>query len=228
MAPSFVRRSEIARGNAFPSISAALCAALVVALLLAADAAGDFRSNPGFRHMVLMQRGIHSSIADIEVHTKMKSFPPLSLTFHGHSYFRGPDKETVVLDDVPGPLKGIVKDTPSIEPAVEWEQYYHVTLVADDGSATTFHLVPRDSSSSLASIDAILDDTTGYMTQVHFVNTNGSETTTQQTYGNVDRFAVIVSQTGQSHGSGYKADVTTTFTNYQINVPVPDSIFTPQ
>lgn len=228
MAPSFVRPAQSARSNAFPSLTATLCAAFVVGLLLAADAAGDFRGNPAFRHNVMLQRGLHSSIADIEVHTKMKSFPPMSLTFHGHSYFRGPDKQAVVFDDVPGPLKGMVKDSPSIEPALEWEHYYHVTIVGDDGSSTTFHLVPRDSSSSLASIDAILDDTTGYMTQVHFVNTNGSETTTQQTYGTVGRFEVIVSQTGQSHGAGYKADVTTTFSDYQINVPVPDSIFTPQ
>jgi len=171
---------------------------------------------------------VHSSIADIEVHTKMKSFPPLSLTFRGHSYFRAPDKQTVIFDDIPGPLKGMVKDSPSIEPAAMWERYYHVTIVGDDGSATTFHLVPRESSSPLASIEVTLDDTTGYMTQVHFVNANGSETATQQTYGQADGHAVIISQTGQSHGANYKADITTTFSNYQINVPVPDSVFAPQ
>ena len=92
MAPPFFRPAESARSNAFPSVTAALCAAFVVGLLLAADAAGDFRANPAFRHNVMLERGLHSSIADIEVHTKMKSFPPMSLTFHGHSYFRAPDK----------------------------------------------------------------------------------------------------------------------------------------
>jgi hypothetical protein len=218
MAPSLVRRPATARRNAFPSVAAALSAAFVVALILGAEAAGDFQTNPAFRHMLTLQRGVHSSIADIQVHTKLKGFPPISLTFHGHSYFRAPDKQQVVFDDVPGPIKGMVRDSPSIEPAAMWDRYYHVAILSDDGSATTFHLVPRDLASPLASIDATLDDATGEMTQVHFVNTDGAETTTQQTYA----------QTGESHGSGYKADVTTTLSNYQMNVPVPDSVFTPQ
>jgi hypothetical protein len=216
MVPSLVR------------LSLALSAALVVVLVLDAQAAGDFRANPAYKHMVSSQRGLHSSIADVDVHTKMKSFPPISISFHGHSYFRAPDKQRVVFDDVPGPIKGMVKDSPSIEPAPVWGRYYHVTIGSDDGNSTTFHLVPRDATASLASIDATVDDATGEMTQVHFVGTNGSETTAQQTYAHIGGFDVVVSETGESHGSGYKADETTTFSNYQINVPVPNSVFIAQ
>lgn len=227
MRPFLVRRAG-RRRHAVPSLAAALSAAFIVAAVLGAEAAGDFRANPAYRHMLSLQRGVHSSIADIEVHTKMKSFPPISLTFRGKSYFRAPDQQQVVFDDVPGPIKGMVKDSPSIEPAAVWDRYYHVAILGDQGGATTFHLVPRDLASPLASIDATLDDATGEMTQVHFVNTDGAETTMQQTYGRVGRFLVVVAETGQSHGSGYKADETTTLSNYQINIPVPDSVFAPQ
>jgi outer membrane lipoprotein-sorting protein len=122
----------------------------------------------------------------------------------------------------------MVKDSPSLAPARLWQKTYRVSIVNDDGTATTFHLIPRDPSAQVASIDATVSDQTGYMTHIHFTNTNGSQVDTEQTYAMMGRRAVVVSTSGTTQGSGYKADVTTTLSNYQFNVPIPPSAFAQQ
>jgi hypothetical protein len=209
------------------SVTVALTGFLLgaVAQVSSGGEAPSYRPEAAYKNLLKLQRGIKSSIAVIEVRTKMRSFPPMSLTFRGHSYFQAPDKQTVVFDNVPGILKGMVKDSPSLAPAAAWPAEYDVTVSGDDGTATTFHCEPRDPDATLASADVVVDDRTGEMTQLSFKNKNGSETTTQQTYQRIGGHDVIVSQSGKSQGPGYKADVETTFSDYQFNVSIPADVF---
>jgi len=186
----------------------------------------SYLSHSAYRDLIRLQRGVKSSVAVIEVRTKMRSFPPISLTFRGHSYFQWPDKQVVVFDNVPGIIKGMVKDSPSIAPAAAWPTEYTVNVLEDNGTTTTFHCEPTDPNATLASADVALDDKTGEMAELHFTNKNGSETTTQQTYQRLSGHDVIVSQTGKSQGPGYRADVETTFSDYQFNVPISPDVFT--
>jgi len=187
-----------------------------------------YAANPAYRHLLRLQRGLRSSVATIEVHTKMRSFPPMSITLRGHSYFLAPDQQAVVFDNVSGILKGMVKDSPSIAPAAMWPTDYDVSVVSDDGASSVFHIVTRDPSDIVQSADVTADDQTGEMTQLHFVNRNGSESTNQQTYARFGSYDVVVSSTGSTHGPGYKADTETTFSDYQFNVPIPPEVFAKQ
>lgn len=175
--------------------------------------------------MVRQSAGIRSSICDIEVQTKLKSFPPASFTFHGHSYFQAPDKQTVTFDNVPGPLRGMFRDSPHIAPAAVWPSVYEVTVAGDDGSTTTFHLVPKDSNSAIDHADVFVDDRTGLVSQFGFTNRNGSTVTTNNTYQRVGAHMVVAGQTGTADGHGYRAAVTSTFSNCQFNVPLPPGAF---
>ena len=194
-------------------------------LQASSDTGPPYRSSTAYRNMVKQQSGIKSSVAEIEVHTKMRSFPPMSLTFHGHSYFQAPDMQAVVFDNVPGVIKGMVKDSPSIAPAPLWPKHYEVSIVSTDGTSTVFHLVSRNPNDLVQSADVTTDDATGEMRQLHFVNRNGSEVTNQQTYSQFGSHDVVVSSNGSAHGSGYKADTETTFTDYQFNVSIPPEVF---
>jgi hypothetical protein len=203
----------------------ALASCVFALTLAAAPAPGSLRANAVYEKMVRWSAGIKSSIADIEVHTHMRGFPPASFTFHGHSYFKAPDKQAVVFDDVPGLMRGLVKDSPAIEPVPVWPERYDVTIAGDDGTTTTFHLVPKDSQSQVAAADVDVDDATGLVARYTFTNTNGSSVTTEQTYEPLGRHQVVASQVGHARGHGYNAEVTTTFSNYRFNVPVPDDVF---
>jgi len=148
------------------------------------------------------------------------------LIFHGHSYFRAPVKQAVVFDDIPRMLHGLVNDSPSLLPAAAWPGHYQVA-VEDNGTTAvaTFHLEPIDANDPLESADVTVDDRTGLVSRFVFVNKNGSTVTTDQTYERVGRDEFISTQAGNAKGPGYRAEVTTTFSNYQVNVPVPLSVF---
>jgi hypothetical protein len=179
--------------------------------------------------MLGVNRDVRSSIADIEVRTHITSFPPMRLSFHGHAYFRAPDKQSVVFDDVPGVLHGMVKDSPAIVPAPAWPKHYRVSVVdrSADGVAI-FHLMPRNEDDPLESADVTVDDSTGLVSRYEFYNKNGSTVTTDQTYVTIGKRQFVASQTGNAKGRGYRAEVITTFSNFQVNVPVPDEVFEKQ
>ncbi len=207
-------------------VSRFAAASCMLALTLGtAQAAGSLRGNAVYEKMLRWSAGIKTSVADIEVHTHMRSFPPASFTFHGHSYYKAPDKQAVIFDDVPGLMRGLVKDSPTIEPVPVWPERYDVTIAGDDGTTTTFHLVPKDPQAQVAAADVEVEDATGLATRYAFTNRNGSSVTTEQTYEPLGPHQVVASQTGHARGHGYSAEVTTAFSNYRFNVPVPDDVF---
>ncbi len=197
----------------------------MLALTLGTAPDGPLRANRLYEKMLRWSVGIKTSVADIEVHTHMRSFPPASFTFHGHSYFKAPDQQAIVFDDVPHLMRGLVKDSPSIEPVPLWPERYDATVAGDDGTTTTFHLVPKDVASHIAAADVDVDDGTGLVTRYTFTNVNGSKVTTDQTYERIGPHEVVATQQGRASGHGYDAEVTTTFSNYRFNVPVPDEVF---
>jgi hypothetical protein len=202
-----------------------IAAGLVLGFSLqAVRAAPPLRANPVYRKMLHWSAGIKTSVADIEVHTRMRSFPPASFTFHGHSYFKAPDQQAVVFDDVPRLMHRLVDDSPALAPVQVWPQVYDVDT-SDDGTTTTFHLVPKDSSSPVSSIEVDVSDDNGLVTKYIFSNQNGSTVTTEPTYQPEGNREVVAQQVGHARGHGYDAEVTTTFSNYRFNVPVPDEVF---
>ncbi len=226
MTPFLRTCASCARQNSLAPIVLSLGAIFLLGLFLGADAAGDYRATPAYKALLKLNRDVKSSISDIEVRTKTKSFPPVSITLRGHSYFKAPDQQAVVFDNVPGLLKGMVKDSPSIAPARLWPTHYSVSFQSNGDGTTTFHLTARSAADPIASADVTVDNRTGYMNAIAFANRNGSTVSNSLTYQRFGKRAFVVSQQGTATGKGYKADVTTTFSNYRVNVPIPSSVFT--
>jgi hypothetical protein len=182
-------------------------------------------ASAAYQHLVQNWAGIRTMSSDLQVQTKNRGFPAISMTLHGHTYFEAPDKFATVFDGVPGVLRGMVSDRPSIAPPTAWPDVYGATLVSDQNGRTTFRLIPKDPNSGLVHVDAIVNDATGLVEEYDFDGKNGTATTTYNTYANVSGYALIVSQTGVSFGRGYHADVTASFTNYAINIQLPPNAF---
>ncbi len=226
LAPVY-RRPRLSRTSFGAGPLAALVAVGSVFLLAQAAPTDDaFTRDPAYKKMVAMNRDVRSSIADIEVHTKVKSFPPMSLTFRGHSYFKAPDRQRVVFDNVPGMIEGMVKDSPSIAPAALWPQHYHVTVEKLGGGLRTFHLTALSAADPISAANVTADAKSGLMSRVSFVGRNGSTVSNDLTYMPLGKHMVVATQSGSAAGKGYKADVTTTFSNYRLNAAVDDAVFT--
>jgi len=123
-------------------------------------------------------------------------------------------------------LRGMVKDSPRILPASAWPKHYVVSVVdrSVEGVAT-FELKPRDETDPLETAVVTVDHKTGLVSRYEFFNKNGSTIVTDQTYQQIGKHQFVVATTGNVRGSGYRAEVATTFSNYHINVPVPDEVF---
>jgi hypothetical protein len=200
---------------------AIVCGTIGLALTQAA-AAQTFRykADPVFRKMLAVNRDLTSYIAHVEVKTRIQI---LGITLRGTVYSKG-DKTKIDFVNVPGPAKGMVANQPQIGAVSSWPSIYEITVTDRDPTTTTFHLVPR-SDESVESVDVTVDNTTGLAQRYVWNNVNGSIVTSDETYAPVDGHPLPNTVSTTMRGKGLHADSETTFSDYQLNVPIPDSIF---
>lgn len=200
----------------------ALCAVLAVATALpAAGATYQSATDPVFKKMVALNHDLTSYTAHIDVTTHVQI---LSFSLHGTLYAKG-DRSQVRFDKVPGIAKSSVENQPSIGAPSTWPATYDISIAVRDETTTIYHLVPKDSASTVASIDVTVANATGLVQRYLWTNANGSTIASDQTYALIEGHELPVASASQVHGKGLNATSETTFSDYQLNVPVPDSVF---
>ena len=94
-----------------------------------------------------------------------------------------------------------------------------------DGTTASFRLV-RKKNGRIDHVDVKVDDTTATVSAMtYFYRDNGGTIAFTQAYDRVGDDYVLKQQNGKVDIPHYSADVTSTFTNYQLNVAVPDTVF---
>jgi hypothetical protein len=186
-----------------------------------AGAAGDI-----FSRMQAVNANLASYQADITVAIATHGPPFISPTLQGKAYFKKPDKTAVVFDTVPFLAQEAKHVVAQLEPPAEWPQLYVVTPTGDDGTTSTFRLV-RKKNGRIDHVDVKVDDASATVTAMtYFYNDNGGSIAFTQVYDKMGDDYVLKQQNGKVDIPHYNADVTSTFSNYQLNVSVPDSVFT--
>ena len=195
--------------------------AIAVALALSAThpearAAGDLLDR-----MAAINPNLHTFTATLHANVTLKTFPFLSTQLVGTYYFKQPDQNKVIFTGgVPAVAEQFDKLYAHIEPPSRWRDLYEVTQVSDDGTTTTFRLVPRKHG-NVDHVDARADDKTATVTSMRWTYDNGGYAEMDNRYGTVDGNVVVISQTGHVQEPGYTADITSTIDGYKINAPVP-------
>lgn len=175
--------------------------------------------------MAALNPSLHAFSATLYAHVSMKSFPYLSADLVGTYYYKQPDKTKVVFTSgVPLVASQFDKLYAHIESPSRWRELYVVTIVSDDGSTTTFKLVPRKHG-NVSDIDATADDKTATVSSMRWNYENGGYAEMTSRYGRVDGNLVVQSQTGHVEEPGYSADLDSRIDNYKINPALPDSVF---
>ena len=173
-----------------------------------------------FQKMLGVNKGLQSYQAHIDVQTRL---PFGGFTLRGTLYDRG-DRSKVIFDNVPAIARSSVENQPSIGAASNWHNRYAISLVSHTAGLTTYRLVPI-SAEGVRSIDAIVENASGLVQEYVWSNSNGMTITSDQTYELVGSYQLVGSVATKTRGAGVHADSTTTFTNYQLNVTVPESVF---
>ncbi|HEY1654447.1 MAG TPA: hypothetical protein VGF86_04980 [Candidatus Tumulicola sp.] len=202
--------------------------ALAAAILLTgaappANAAGDGL----LARMATLNPTLRTFSATMRAEVVLKSFPFLDVHLVGTYYHKEPDQNKIAFTSgVPMVAQQFDKLYAHVEAPSRWIQTYAVSVVGDDGTTTTFRLVPRKHG-NVDHIDARAGDRTATVDYMRWNYGNGGFAEVHNRYGKVGGNVVVLSQTGHVEEPGYSADITSTIDNYSFNVAIPDSVFTP-
>jgi len=196
------------------------------ALLLAMSQTGQAStpSNEVLQRLIALDGQVRSYTADVRADVVMHSFPYLSPSLTGTYYHKEPNKNKIVFT---GGLPLIANQFSNVYPRVEgpsrWNDVYVISS-QDDGTFTNFKLVPRQPG-RIEHVDAKVADRTGELAQLRWNYVGGGYATLNQSYGKVGAYTLVTHQTGHFEDPNYNADVTSTFSNFKLNVQIPDSVF---
>ncbi|MGC2130593.1 MAG: hypothetical protein WA629_10885, partial [Candidatus Aquilonibacter sp.] len=134
-------------------------------------------------------------------------------------------KRSIEFANVSGSLskfKDLVTSTPSYEGAMK---QYTVTPLTDDGSESSYSLVPKKPGSRVKGLILSVNDQSALIERVVWSYTNGGSLRFAQTYGAVSGFALPTKSDIAARFPDYSVDGTITFANYVPNAPVSPSVF---
>jgi outer membrane lipoprotein-sorting protein len=178
--------------------------------------------------MAALNPNLHSFTATMHANVALKSFPFLSVQLVGTYYHKEPDQNKIVFTSgVPAVADQFDKLYAHIQSPSHWHDVYTVSVVSDDGTVTTFRLVPRKHG-NVDHIDARASDKTATVVWMRWNYDNGGYAEMNSRYGQVEGNVLVTSQTGHVQEPGYTADITSTIDNYQINAPLSDGVFASQ
>jgi hypothetical protein len=178
-----------------------------------------------YSRMQRVNTGLNTYQADVTVAIKMNTFPYLSPTLEGKAYYKKPDKSAVQFQSVPALAGQLKKVVGQMEPPSDWPKLYEVAKTSDDGSVAMFKLV-RKKNGRIDHVDVKVDDKTATVTEMtYFYKEDGGTIKFTNQYEQMSGNFVVKSQTGKVDIPHYNADISSTFANYKLNVPVNDAVF---
>jgi hypothetical protein len=178
-----------------------------------------------YARMQRVNSGLNTYQADVTVAIKLNTFPFLSPTLEGKAFFKRPDKSAVQFQAVPALAGQLKKVVGQIEPPSDWPKLYDVSQTSDDGANALFKLV-RKKNGRIDHVDVKVDDKTATVSEMtYFYKDSGGTIKFTNTYDQIAGNFVLKLQTGKVDIPHYNADVSSTFANYKINIPVDDKVF---
>lgn len=198
---------------------------LAAAGLLGAGAQAQTPPPSLLQRMAAQSQDVQSYTAAVHADIAMHTFPFLSPSLDGTYYHKEPSKNKIVFTSgLPFIAKQFSKVYPEVESPSRWNNVYVVTIESDQDGITTFKLEPRKHG-RVDHIDAKVDDKTAEVTSMRWDYNDGGYATLDQTYGTVAGHLLVTEQIGHFEVPHYTADLKSTFSNFKINTPIPDSIF---
>ena len=178
-----------------------------------------------YARMQRVNTGLSSYEADVTVAIKMNTFPYLTPTLEGKAYYKRPDKTAVTFQSVPALAGQLKKVVGQMEPPSDWPRLYEVTKTSDDGATAMFKLV-RKKNGRIDHVDVKVDDKTATVSEMtYFYKDDGGTIKFANVYDQISGNFVVKQQTGKVDIPHYNADISSTFANYKINIPVSDKVF---
>lgn len=188
------------------------------------SAAVDAVHTPLYARMLRANASLRSYQSRVHVEIAMHSFPYLSPTLEGTVYYKAPDKNAIVFDDVPALASLFKKVYPRLDPPATWPALYQLRITGDDGKRTTFRLDPKKYG-TIDHLNVDIDDAEAVPVGFTYFYRNGGTVHFDQTVESLKGVYVIKALNGHVSLPSTSADVSSSFNGYQINVPIKDDVF---
>ena len=168
---------------------------------------------------------LRSYTVTLHAHVVLTSFPFLSTDLTGTYYHKDPNKDRLdITSGLPGVAKQFDKLYPHIVSPAQWPSVFVVTRANDDGTQTTYKLVPRKRG-NIDHIDAAISDKDATVSSMVWHYYNGGTAVMNNAYSTIGTNVVVTSQTGEVDEPSYKGKITSTLDGYKMNAQIPDSVF---
>lgn len=184
----------------------------------------DVTTNDLYKRMLGLNGDVQTYKAKVHLDVALKSFPFISPSFDGNVYFKQPDRQAVVFDTAPALASQFQKVYPKVDAPSSWPGLYTIAVTGDTGGLTTFRLTPKKNG-RVATLDVRVDDATATIRGYTWTYVDGGNVTFDQTFKSMGRDFLVDKQTGHVDLPSYKADVVSSFTNYELNVALPSDVF---
>jgi hypothetical protein len=184
------------------------------------------------RMMEAVNANVKSYQVRVHLDAKVHALLSLPLALDATYYFKQPDKVQVVFDSVPELAKQFQNFYASTGTPATWPKTYRITLAphtpGDPPGGAVLRLVPRDAGSSLDYALITVDTATWGVVAQQWIYKDGSSINVTQFNATGGTYVLPTHQEADFHFPRYKAHVVADFGDYHINVPIPDSVFSPQ
>ncbi|GAC1388685.1 MAG: hypothetical protein NVSMB31_03140 [Vulcanimicrobiaceae bacterium] len=204
-----------------------LAAFFALALLITASGGTSRAGADMLARMAALNPHLRAYQATIHVDIAMHTFPYISPSLDGTYYHKEPSKDKIAFNTVPAIAAQFNKIYPHIESPSRWQKVFLVTDQGDNGTQTTFKLVPRVRG-RIDHITAKVDDKTATIVELTWNYNDGGFATLDQSFTQLGGYYVPKTQTGHVEVPNYKADVSSSFSNFKLNANIPDAVFKQQ
>lgn len=178
--------------------------------------------------MAQVNADLHSYTATLHADVHLLTFPFLETQIVGTIYRREPDREKLVITSgLPVVAQQFGNLYPDIVSPSLWPQIFVIRRVSDDGNVTQLKLIPRKRG-NVDHIDADVADGTALINRLRWNYRNGGSAEMTQSYALMNGDFLAVAQHGRIDEPGYKAEISAVVGNYNVNVPIPNSVFEQQ
>jgi hypothetical protein len=197
----------------------------LLAALIAAIPAGAQSPPPDLlRRATDPNPGLKSYTASANLSATLHVLIPVHKTYDGTVYYLKP-KRKIAFAGVSGSLskfRDLVTSTPTYDDAA---RTYTIALLNDDGSDSSYSLVPKAKGSRVKSLTLFVHDRSGLIDHAQWSYTNGGTLSFDESYEAVGAYRLPAKANVAARFPGYSVDGTITFSAYVPNAPVSPSVF---
>jgi hypothetical protein len=207
-----------------PEMTARIASLLMAFLFAVPASAAQTASLDLLRRAINPNPTLNSYTASAHLAAILHVLIPVQKSFNGTVYYLRP-KRKIAFQNVPSELsqfKDLVSSTPTYDEA---EEQYTITPLTNDGTVSTYSLVPKKTGGRVKNVTVTVDNSAALVQRAVWSYTNGGSLTFNQTYMTLGTYRLPSKATIAARFPGYSVDGTLTFSGYQPNATVSPSVF---